>query len=155
MTKPHARVADRARDPYSPHMRDEAGAETTLASRNGELQSPGPVSRQFVFTSSPAKAYDRSTLVVMGAAALACATLASCADPIGRAEERRQAVYDQGGTNREVCREARKAKAAYVDAGRHDDTAWLAVEIHCADVDGPSGEQVAKQQSDAVMAGRR
>ena len=91
----------------------------------------------------------------MAVAALACPMLESCADPIGEAETRRQSVYDRGGTNREVCTEARKVKAAYVDAGRHDDAAWLAVDVHCTNVDGTSGDAIAKQHSDAVMAGGR
>lgn len=89
------------------------------------------------------------------AAAPTCLLLASCSDPISRAEERRRSVYDHGGTNREVCAEARKVKAAYIDAGRRDDVAWLAVDIHCTGVEGPKGELIAKQQSESAMAGRR
>ena len=83
-----------------------------------------------------------------------CLLLASCSDPISRAEERRRSAYNNGGTNRQVCAEARKVKAAYVDAGRHDDGAWLAVDIHCTGAEGPAGDLIAKQQSDAAMAGR-
>lgn len=81
--------------------------------------------------------------------------LTSCSDPIGRAEERRRLAYDRGGTNREVCREARSVKAAYVAAGRHDEGAWLAVDIHCRDVEGPAGDVIAKQQSDAAVSRHR
>ena len=89
------------------------------------------------------------------AAVQMCLLLTSCSDPISRAEERRRSAYDHGGTNRQVCVEARKVKAAYVDAGRRDDGAWLAVEIHCTGVDGPASDLIAKQQSDSAMAGHR
>lgn len=126
-----------------------------MARRDDGPLSPGPVSGHLIRTKTRPRMLDRSIDVVIVAAALGCAMLASCADPIRQAEERRQAVYDHGGTNREVCHEARKVEAAYIDAGRNDDAAWLAVDIHCTNVDGPSGDQVAKQQSDAVMAHRR
>lgn len=136
-------------------MRDGAEGETTPQSRGGGPLPTDQISARLIGPRSRAKASNRGIGMVVVAAALACAMLASCTDPIGQAEERRQSVYDHGGTNREICAEARKAKAAYVDAGRHDDAAWLAVDIHCANVDGPSGDMVAKQHSDAIMAGGR
>lgn len=64
---------------------------------------------------------------------------------------RRRAASD-GGTNREVCKEALKVKAADVDAQRHDDAAWLAVDVPCTAVDGSAGDAIAKPHGDVVMA---
>lgn len=139
---------------YSSRMCDGAKPETPLACDDGTLLRPGQPPNHSGAAEPRSKSQDHGiiTAATITVAALAGSMLASCSDPIGRAEDRRRSVYDRGGTNREVCNEARKVKAAYVDAQRHDEIAWLAVDVHCTGVDGPSGDAIAKQHGDAVMA---
>lgn len=74
------------------------------------------------------------TIVLAGLAVIACS------DPVAEAAEQLQFVKDHGGSNREVCEEARKVKAAYVEKRRYDVLVWEDQRLYCERVDDGLGE---------------
>lgn len=78
-----------------------------------------------------------------------CLLLATsaCSRPLEQADKRYDFVYGHG-TNRDVCEEARRRKAIYVDAQQFKAEVWLAPDIYCHAAESRPSEPANSQSAE-------